>query len=241
MTARRCTWCKRRLPRGLRADAETCSQPCRQAKHRFKVAPAELLNATDRPRRFGYADPPYPGLAWRYYRAAEVDHAALILQLVADFPDGWALSTSAAALPDVLRLCPAGARVCPWVHGARAGRARRARNAWEPLIVVGGRPAPPGESVAEDLRDVLIWGGRQRSHPGALVGMKPAQFCEWLFRLLGARRGDQLVDLFPGSGAVRRAWDLFTAPDLLPDASRQVALPLELGRPARRVAPRGSK
>jgi hypothetical protein len=34
-------------------------------------------------------------------------------------------------------------------------------------------------------------------------------FCRWLFGLLGAAPGDQLDDLFPGSGAVTRAWAVF--------------------------------
>lgn len=42
--------------------------------------------------------------------------------------------------------------------------------------------------------------------------MKPPEFSVWMFRLLGARRGDELVDLFPGSGAVTRAWERYTAP-----------------------------
>jgi hypothetical protein len=38
--------------------------------------------------------------------------------------------------------------------------------------------------------------------------MKPEQFCFWLFNdLLGVRDDDELVDLFPGSGAVGRARD----------------------------------
>lgn len=50
--------------------------------------------------RFAYADPPYPGLAARYYAdqptyAGEVDHAALVASLEASGYDGWALSTAA--------------------------------------------------------------------------------------------------------------------------------------------------
>jgi hypothetical protein len=61
----------------------------------------------------------------------------------------------------------------------------------------------------EKLDNTLAWGGRQHSHPDALVGMKPAAWCEWVFRMLGAQRGDELVDVFPGSGAVTRAWRLY--------------------------------
>jgi hypothetical protein len=167
--------------------------------------------------RFAYADPPYPGLARRYYDCDEVDHRALVAQLVENYPDGWALSTSSEALRDVWELCPQGTRLAVWVNGPRKVRARRALRAFEVVLVSGGRPRR--EAVVEDLSDVLIWGGRQHSHPGALVGMKPAAFCEWMFRLLGASRGDRLDDLFPGSGAVRRAWDLYTSSDVDRDVS----------------------
>jgi hypothetical protein len=39
-----------------------------------------------------------------------------------------------------------------------------------------------------------------------LTGAKPRGFCRWVFDLLGARKGDTLDDLFPGSGAVTAAW-----------------------------------
>lgn len=39
------------------------------------------------------------------------------------------------------------------------------------------------------------------------AGAKPEAYCRWLFGLLGLRPGDVLDDLFPGTGAVGRAWD----------------------------------
>ena len=127
----------------------------------------------------------------------------------------------------MLRLCPPGTRTCVWVRGVRKTPSRRALCAWEPLLVFGGRPRRV--AVAEDLCDVLAWGGRQRSPPGAIVGMKSAPFCEWMFRLLGARACDDFVDLFPGSGAVGRAWCLYTA-----DVAAS-SLPSRLAGAARRV------
>lgn len=61
-------------------------------------------------RRLAYADPPYPGKARLYYRehpdyGGEVDHVELLSRLATY--DGWALSTSAAALPSVLALAVA--------------------------------------------------------------------------------------------------------------------------------------
>lgn len=158
--------------------------------------------------RFGYADPPYPGLARRYYQHEEVDHAALIATLEREHPGGWALSTSSSpGLRVVLPLCPLDVRVCAFVRGERRSRAMRPRSAWEALIVRRGRPRliEPAESCC----DVLDWRGRQHSHPGALIGMKPAEFAAWLFRQLGALAGDELVDYFPGSGAIGRAWAMF--------------------------------
>lgn len=42
---------------------------------------------------------------------------------------------------------------------------------------------------------------------GTVIGAKPAAFAYWMFRLLGARIGDTLDDLYPGSGGIARAWD----------------------------------
>jgi hypothetical protein len=83
------------------------------------VAPARSL-------RLAYADPPYPGKAYLYRDhpdyAGEVDHGELIARLAAY--DGWALSTSAAALSAVLALCPPGVRVAAWHKGERVTRSR---------------------------------------------------------------------------------------------------------------------
>ena len=50
-----------------------------------------------------------------------------------------------------------------------------------------------------------------RAFPGAITGMKAPQYAAWVFAQLGTRAGDQLVDLFPGSGAVSEAWRRYTA------------------------------
>jgi hypothetical protein len=98
--------------------------------------------------RFCYAEPPYSGKAGCYPEAEEVDHRALVQRLAIEGPDGWALSTSATALAQVLALCPLGVRVCSWHRAVRPTRSERPISAWEPLIVCGGRelrsdrPAP---------------------------------------------------------------------------------------------------
>jgi Tfp pilus assembly protein PilV len=213
VSQRMCEWCHEKpIPAHARADAKTCSKKCRQALHRSRVNPAAAA-AGSAPMHFGYYDPPYPGLADRYYshdeRCAEVDHTELVAQAMANHPHGWALSTSKAALEDVLAICravigPNQVRTSIWVKGSRHGDSWHERNAYEPVILYGGRPRKLG--IGDELDDVLIWGGRQHSHPDALVGMKNAPFAEWMFRQLGALAGDFLTDVFPGSGIIMRAW-----------------------------------
>lgn len=205
MSARGCHWCHSELPAIARRDARFCGRKCRQTAFRLRrrsVRDADTGPA-DRPLRVAYADPPYPGLAARYYGreasyAGEVDHAALIARLDREF-DGWALSTGAYALRDVLPLCPAGARVAAWVKPIAASPLTYGpHNCWEPVIVVPARHLRPG------ARDWLAAQPARRG--GDLPGRKPIAFCGWLFGLLGMRPGDELVDLFPGTGVVGRAW-----------------------------------
>lgn len=100
--------------------------------------------------RFGYADPPYPGKAKRYYDCAEVDHAALLSRL--QQYDGWALSTDSEALPRILTICVARAlpvRVAAWFRGARPCISNWPLKAWEPVVYAGGRRLP-SRDVAHD-------------------------------------------------------------------------------------------
>ncbi len=216
------------MPGSRRRDARFCGVRCRQASHRFGISATEAV-ASGRPMRFAYADPPYPGKADYYLERQEVDHASLVDRLQIECPDGWALSTSSAALRDVLSSCPPGVRIAAWVRPVRRGASRRPLSAWEPVVLAGGRPLPVvdghGERVVQDLHDALVYRGRFRAFPGALVGMKPPQFSVWVFQQLGATRSDELVDVFPGSGAVAEAWRRYvgavdeTRPPAIADAS----------------------
>jgi hypothetical protein len=226
-----CGWCGGPIPPGARADAIYCKTLHRQAAHRFGKLRRRRDAAGD-PLRFAYADPPYPKLARRYYadvdpHAAEVDHAALIARLVADYPDGWALSTSAAALPTVLPLCPPDVRVAAWVRGERPVAHLRPLSAWEPVIVHGGRDLLTGAAVKDRRTDALVYHARaRRTDPRRVVGAKPAAFAWWLFDLLGALPVDELDDLYPGSGGIARAWALYTGSGRRPhDATRRSSTP----------------
>ena len=216
-----CAWCHQPMPPGRRADAVTCSTRCRQARHRFTrgVGPAPTVRTSD-PLHFAYADPPYPGLSRRYYvdhpdYAGEVDHAALIASLSAAH-DGWALSTSAAALPAVLALCPPGIRVAAWHRGERPTRSRGPLNGWEPVIFAGGRDRYASPVDARRVDSLVLRPGVRTTDPDRVVGAKPAGFARWVFDLLGAQPGDHFTDVFPGSGGVARAWDTYCAAAVSP-------------------------
>jgi hypothetical protein len=244
-----CAWCDGPIPADARRDSVFCSKRHRQAAFRLRGRRDELAARPERaraPMRMAYADPPYPGLSKRFYQrepsyAGEVDHRALLAELRAY--DGWALSTGSFALRDLLPLCPEGARVCAWVKP----RVRRARtygphSCWEPLVVVPGRRLQPGKCDWLSAPPARLGGS-------SLAGRKPIAFVAWMFDLLGLLPGDELVDLFPGSGIVSNAWResqrvLRTTcrgaadDDASPaGAERRVALALELGS-TRRPDPR---
>lgn len=175
-----------------------CGQKCRQAAFRLRRS-SETLERTSRPLVFAYADPPYPGYARKLYRRREVNHEQLVLELESSGYAGWALSTSSKALRDVLPLCPPRARIAAWVKPIGvSSKTFGLHSTWEPLIVCQGRALRPG------VRDWLSAQPARRG--GTLPGRKPLAFCAWLFRILGMLPGDELVDLFPGTGIVARSW-----------------------------------
>jgi hypothetical protein len=200
------------MPDVIRCDAVCCSTRCRQARHRFTHGTGRAAALAELSLRLAYADPPYPGNAHLYKGhpdyAGEVDHAALIRQLVTY--DGWALSTSADALPNVLALCPPGVRVAAWVRGERPTRSFDPLHGWEPVIFSPARPIDSAHAGRRRVDTLTAGVGVLTSLPGRVIGAKPAVFCGWMFGLLGAQVGDSLDDLFPGSGAVTRAWHLYT-------------------------------
>src|SRR5215472_14496373 len=114
--------------------------------------------------RFAYADPPYLGQCGKHYKHAlhKVGlcwdnlwtHEQLIKQLMAQYPDGWALSCSSPSLRDLLPLCPADIRIAAWVKPfCIFKKGVRPAHAWEPVLFRGGRnqnhppPAKGGEQT----------------------------------------------------------------------------------------------
>jgi hypothetical protein len=155
--------------------------------------------------RVAYADPPYVGQSRKHYGGAEVNHRLLIAHLCDEFPDGWALSCSSPSLRQLLPLCPDDVRVGAWVKPFAAFKVGvNPAYVWEPVIFRGGR-RKRGRHEAT-VRD---WCSESITLRRGLSGAKPEAFCFWVFRFLGLQPDDELVDVFPGSGAVARAWDKF--------------------------------
>lgn len=159
--------------------------------------------------RFAYADPPYIGQARKHYGqeasyAGEVDHVELLARLDRDF-DGWALSASSPSLlgPNGLAAsAPEGTRIASWVKPfASFKKGVNPAYAWEPVLFKSGRKRELREDTVRD------WHSANITMKRGLSGAKPESFCFWLFDLLGMQPDDELVDLFPGTGAVTRALD----------------------------------
>lgn len=174
--------------------------------------------------RLAIADPPYPPFvgaggrknrASRWYGtgqrsakdrpadqhlgAAEWDdparHRALLEELLDTF-DGWAIATSVDGLAAYAPL-PAEARVMAWVKPNAQPGAHRLLSMWEPVILF-----PPAGRRSNRLcgavPDVLIGAVRQR-----FIGEKPVGWTHWVLDALSYDpAGDQVIDLFHGSGAV---------------------------------------
>lgn len=159
--------------------------------------------------KFAYADPPYLGCGSKHYakehaEAAFCDspswHEALIRKLVEEHPDGWALSASSPSLITILPMCPLDVRVMAWVKPFASFKPNvGVAYTWEPVIVRGGRKRTRDQPTIKDHVSASITLER------GLTGVKPWQFCTWIFDVLNVRPGDELVDMFPGSGAVSGA------------------------------------
>lgn len=163
--------------------------------------------------RLAYADPPYLGCCAMYGHRHEEPwgcwddlntHAALF-QHLRTF-NGWALSASSTSLADLLSYWPKWGgmigqpRIAAWCKSFAAYKANvRIAYTWEPVLFMPGRDSSKdGAPVGRDhlTEPITLQKG--------LTGAKPERFCRWVLDLLGYLDGDELVDLFPGTGIMGR-------------------------------------
>ena len=178
--------------------------------------------------RLAIADPPYLGRADRWYgdgrgsgrtrstekgrngrrpdrhpAAAEWDaperHKQLVRDLTAEC-DGWAVAGAPDTVRVLLEAAPPDARLTIWHRPNAMPGGSRVLTSWEPVIVY----VPPerrGRTSGVTVRDVLS----SPVLPQGFLGSKPPAWTSWVLAMLGHDPDtDEVVDLFPGSGAVAR-------------------------------------
>ena len=180
--------------------------------------------------RLAIADPPYLGRAALWYggkgrskhgtagrargrgqlaaeyhpEAHEWDDPAKHIDLIATLDreyDGWAVAASGKTLAPLLTTVDElGGRVAIWHVTNAIPDGARVRNVWEAVLYktpAGRRAVGTGHRVPDLL---------SAAHPvSGFVGAKPDAWTRWVLNLLGFEPDDEIVDMFPGSGAVSRA------------------------------------
>jgi hypothetical protein len=174
--------------------------------------------------RFAYADPPYVGQSRKHYGghadyAGEVDHADLIERLDDEF-DGWALSLSVKSLPALLRLCPEDVSVLAWFKPIAPPLGDHRRYNWEPVILRPARRYGPGYVPMATIASPPQFTFREKPAEH-VIGEKPEAFAHWVFAAAGLTKDDELHDLFPGSGAIGRAWTTYVPGPTVADGYRE--------------------
>lgn len=157
--------------------------------------------------RFAYADPPYLGCCGLYDHRHEDPwgcwdlvrtHQQLIDYLFHGFPEGWVLSASSSSLRTLLPYCPEETIPCVWTKGWCSWKpGAHPKRAWEPVLLFRGRK--PGR-----LTGTRDWFQCNITTAQSVKGAKPAPFCRWVLDLLGYQDGDEVVDMFPGTGVMGR-------------------------------------
>jgi hypothetical protein len=156
--------------------------------------------------KIAYADPPYPGCAHLYKNhpdyAGEVDHIDLCRRLETEY-DGYVLHTASTTLRQVEAcLTPGTYRVMPWVKTFAAFKRNvSVAYAWEPVIVKPCRKPVVTKRVI--MRD---WIAEPITMKKGLTGAKPPKVIQWAIEVVGAQLGDDLEDMYPGTGIVGRTW-----------------------------------
>lgn len=136
--------------------------------------------------------------------AAEWDvparHQLLLEELHATY-DGWAIATTPDGIP-AYGMLPTACRVMVWVKPNAMPSPSRIHNKWEAVIVlppVGRRTSRGGIGA---VPDVLV---APKPNSG-FAGAKPLAWTRWVLDALSfAPDSDEVIDVFPGSGAVASA------------------------------------
>lgn len=178
--------------------------------------------------RLAIADPPYPpfvgsgGLktrASRWYgtgqrstkdRPADVHddahewddparHRRLLLDLLDQY-DGFAIATTPDGMSAYGEL-PSAMRVMVWIKPNATPGAHRLRSLWEPVLLYPPAGRRSNRNGAGMVPDVLT----APAPRCGFIGAKPPEWTRWVLDAMSYAEGDEVVDLFPGSGLVAAA------------------------------------
>lgn len=168
--------------------------------------------------RIAYADPPYPGCAHLYKDHPDYDGEVSTEWLggILRRYDGWCLHTASTTLAQVIEelglagWTPQDYRVMAWVKPFAAFKANvSVAYAWEPILVKAARKPVVQTGVLNPGITYRDWISESITLKRGLTGVKPQRVCHWLFEVMGCEPEDELDDLFPGTGAVTTAWEVW--------------------------------
>ena len=156
--------------------------------------------------RLAFADPPYLGCCNLYNHFHGDDdrcwddietHASLFARL--NEYDGWVYCCTSPSLGTLLPYAPPH-RIAAWVKPFAAFKANvRIAYTWEPVLFSPARDrSADGAAVGRDhlAEPITLRKG--------LTGAKPQRFCRWTLDLMGYVQGDEVDDLYPGTGIMGR-------------------------------------
>ena len=172
--------------------------------------------------KLAIADPPYLGRAVRYYGQGgcgygyghkQADnhpeahlwddpetHKELAQRLLANY-DGFAIALTVHSLSTYLQVLETdsrnGIRVGAWIKPIAIPSGSRIKTSWEPVIFKIPKERR-GYAMGDRVNDYLIANPPKRN----FIGSKPKEWTEWVLKVLGYEAGDEVHDLFVGSGAV---------------------------------------
>jgi hypothetical protein len=174
--------------------------------------------------KLAIADPPYLGRANRWYgdgcgdgyglgradshpEAKKWDDPKAHIELVHDLNnnfDSWAIAMTVHSLSTYLSVIDTdsrnGIRVMSWIKPAAVTSGSRVTNSWEPVIVKIAKERR-GWNSGVHIKDYLS-AAPMRS---GFIGAKPEAWTHWVLDAMGYTEGDELTDIFAGSGAVTHA------------------------------------
>jgi hypothetical protein len=103
-----------------------------------------------------------------------------------------------------LPFCKPSIKIMIWHKWSIPSRAR-VQNRFEPVLVRIPKSRKGGISGLT-MTDVLT---HKRKPQLGFTGAKPTEWTHWVLEAMGYQQGDEIIDLFNGSGAVSRAIETY--------------------------------